>query len=83
MRQTTMDESGRRGKNDTHLGTSVDSGNENFPSGVENEGESREKGLPTIFKYQGQGKEVYVCGKSTSWGLLVEAVVYKIISLGD
>jgi hypothetical protein len=25
--------------------------------------ESREKGLPTIFKYSGAGNEVYVCGK--------------------
>jgi len=26
------------------------------------DGESREKGLPTIFKYSGTGNEVYVCG---------------------
>ena len=78
MRQTTMDETGRRGKNDSHLGTSVDSANENFSSGVENDGESREKGLPTIFKYQGQGKEVYVCGKITDLyiGLLVKLMAY-------
>jgi len=62
MRQTTLDESGRHNKTD--LGSSVDSGNEVFASSVENDPEvSREKGLPTIFKYQGQGKEVYVCGK--------------------
>jgi hypothetical protein len=64
MRQTTLDESGRHNKTD--LGSSVDSGNEVFAGSVENEPEpSREKGLPTIFKYQGQGKEVYVCGKNT------------------
>jgi hypothetical protein len=32
--------------------------------GVDNDlAEPKEKGLPTIFKYQGSGKEVYVCGK--------------------
>jgi len=43
----------------------MDSDNHNFSvsSGGDNDGEPREKGLPTIFKYQGQGKEVYVCGK--------------------
>jgi hypothetical protein len=25
--------------------------------------ETKEKGLPTIFKYQGTGKEVFVCGE--------------------
>lgn len=66
MRQTTLDESGRHNKTD--LGSSVDSGNEVFASSVENDPEvSREKGLPTIFKYQGQGKEVYVCGTFNDW----------------
>jgi hypothetical protein len=50
----------------------MDSDNHNFSvsSGGDNDGEPREKGLPTIFKYQGQGKEVYVCGKLIGIGLL-------------
>ena len=63
MRQNTLDESGRHNKAD--FGSSVDSGNEVFACNGENDTDaSREKGLPTIFKYQGQGKEVYVCGKN-------------------
>jgi len=66
MRQQTLDDSGRHNKMDSHLGSSVDSENRNFSGpGVDGEvGEPKEKVLPTIFKFQGTGKEVYVCGES-------------------
>ena len=77
MRQTTLDESGRHNKTD--LGSSVDSGNEVFASNGENDPDaSREKGLPTIFKYNGQGKEVYVCGKNSI--LFFGPIIDKIYS---
>lgn len=72
MRQQTLDETGRHNKLDSHLGSSVDSENRTFSGpGVDGEvGESKEKGLPTIFKYQGSGKEVFVCGESSHVSLM-------------
>ena len=65
MRQQTLDETGRHNKLDSHLGSSVDSETRTFSGpGVDGDVvESKEKGLPTIFKYQGTGKEVFVCGE--------------------
>ena len=53
---------------DSRLGTSADSASISSGGGQAGEGEKDElradgKRLPTIFKYQGTGKDVYVCGK--------------------
>ena len=69
MRQQTLDDSGRHNKLDSHLGSSVDSENLNFsgPGGDNEVGDPREKVLPTIFKFQGTGKDVFVCGTFNDW----------------